>query len=102
MSAFVLLCVAVCLAATALSIAAGLLATQALWGCLCRTGLQRGILRHPSLLFFIRTLSLSLPVAFVCFAALPSFLVLEPRQTEEKPDWWLAALAAFSLLALGS
>jgi beta-lactamase regulating signal transducer with metallopeptidase domain len=26
---------------------------------------------------------------------------LEPRQTAEKPDWWLAALAVFSLIAVG-
>lgn len=101
MSAFVSLCVAVCLATTALCIAAGVLAAQALWVCLCRIGLQRRALRYPSFLFLIRTLPLTLPVVFVCFAVLPSFLVLEPRQTAEKPDWWLAALAAFSLLAIG-
>lgn len=101
MSTFLLLCVAVCLATAALSIAAGVLAAQMLWLCLCRTGLQRRVLRYPSLLFFIRTLPLSLPAVFVCLAVLPSFLVLEPRQTAEKPDWWLAALAMFSLIALG-
>ncbi len=101
MSAFLLLCVAVCLAAAALSIAAGVLAAQALWACLCLIGLQRGALRYPSLLFFIRTLPLSLPIVVVGFAVLPSFFALEPRQTAEKPDWWLAVLAMFSLLALG-
>src|SRR5690349_21170362 len=101
MSAFIILCVAVCLAAAALSIAAGVFAAQTLWACLYRTGLQRRILRYPSLLFLIRTLPLSLPVVVVAFAVLPSFLVLEPRQTAEKPDWWLAALALFSVLAFG-
>ena len=102
MSAFVPLCVAVCLGATALSIAAGVVIAQGLWVCVCRVALERRILRHPLLLFVIRTLPLSLPVVVVCFAVLPSFVALEPRQTTEKPDWWLAALAVFSLFSLGS
>src|SRR5690348_3250281 len=101
MSEFVILCVTVCLAATALSIAAGALVTHIIWGCVSRTALHRRILRYPSLLFVIRTFPLSFPLALVSFAVLPSFLVLEPRQTAEKPEWWLAALAVFSLIAIG-
>lgn len=101
MSAFVLLCIAVCLAAAAPSIAAGVLSAQTLSACLSRAGFRRRVLRYPSLLFLIRTSPLSFPLVVVCFAVLPSFLALEPRQTAEKPDWWLTALAVFSLLALG-
>lgn len=101
MSEFVILCIAVCLAATALSIAAGVLATHVIWACISRLGLNRRILRYPALLFVIRILPLSFPVGIVSFAVLPSFLVLEPRQTSEKPDWWLTVLAMCSLLALG-
>jgi|SRR6185312_2804775 len=101
MSEFAILCVTVCLAATALSIAAGVLATQVIWVCISRIGLHRSILHYPSLLFVIRTLPLSFPVGIVSFAVLPSFFLLEPRQTTERPDWWLAALAMCSLLALG-
>ena len=101
MSEFTILCVTLCLAATALSIAAGVLATQTIWACISRIGLNRSILRHPSLLFVIRTLPLSFPAGIVLFAALPSFVLLEPRQTSERPDGWLAALATCSLLAFG-
>jgi Zn-dependent protease with chaperone function len=90
-----------CLAATALSIAAGVLATQVIWACISPIGLSRSILRYPSLLFVIRTLPLSFPAGIVLFAVLPSFFLLEPRQTSERPDWWLAALAMCSLFAIG-
>src|SRR5581483_11587262 len=101
MREFVILCVSVCLAATALSIAAGVLTTQLIWACISQIGLNRSILRYPSLLFVIRTLPFSFPVGIVSFAVLPSFVVLEPRQTTERLDWWLAALAMCSLFALG-
>ena len=101
MSEFAILCIAVCLSAAALSIVAGVVAVHLSWMCLCRIGLQRCLQRHPDLLFFIRTLPLSVPASLVLFAVLPSFLIMEPRETTEKPEWLLLGLAAFSLMGVG-
>lgn len=101
MSEFAILCIAVCLSAAVLSSAAGIIAAHVAWMCLCRIGFQRRLLRHPGLLFFIRTLPLSVPASVVLLAVLPSFLIMEPRETAEKPEWLLLGLAAFSLTAVG-
>ncbi len=98
MSQFVLLCVTVCLATTALLLVVGTILAQVSWISLRRKGLDRRILHCPCLLFLVRTLPLSLPAAVTFLAVLPSFLKLEPRQTAEKPEWWVVGLSLFSVL----
>ena len=101
MTQFALLCLIVCLAWAALLMAAGTILAQASWTFLRRAGLDRRILRRPSLLFLIRTLPLNLPAAVIFLGVLPSFLKLEPNETAEQPEWWLIGLAFLSLASAG-
>jgi Zn-dependent protease with chaperone function len=101
MSQFALLCLLVCFASAALLAVAGTILAQVSWTSLRWTGLDRRILHRPFLLFLVRTLPLSLPAAVILLAVLPSFVKLEPRQTAEKPEWWLIGLAALSVTGVG-
>ncbi len=101
MNQFFLLCWTVCLAVATLSLIAGTLLTQLAWTALCRARVYAWGLRHPSFLFVVRTLPLSIPFVVVCCAVLPSFLIFEPRQTIESAEWWLVALAIVPFFVVG-
>jgi peptidase M48-like protein len=100
MSSFVSLCLVVCFAVAALSCSAAVAAVETTWALLRVIGRTDELNRNYLALFVLRTLPVSAPAAIVLFAMLPSFMLFEPRQTTERAEWWLIALAICSLLAL--
>ena len=100
MSPFVSLCLVVCFAVAALSCLAAIAAVETTWAFVSLIGRTEGLNRNYSALFVLRTLPLSVPAAIVISAVLPSFLLFEPRQTAEKPEWWLIGLAICSLVTV--
>jgi len=88
---FVALCITVCLAIFALATVASTCVAEAL----CRVAANVPRKRAADLPFFwLRSLPLLLPVVFTLGFVLPSFLLLEPRHTTEKPEGWLICLAS--------
>lgn len=100
MSSFVSLCFVVCFAVAALGCLAAIGAVETTWALLWLVGRTRGVDPNRFALFVVRTLPLSVPAATVLFGVLPSFVLFEPRQTAETPEWWLIALAVCALFAL--
>lgn len=101
MTQFTFLCLSICFAMAAFLIVVGTVAAETTWRCLRRIGFDPRVLNHSSLLFAIRTLPISVPAAVVLCGVLPSFLAFEPRQTVEKPEWWILATAALAFVFIG-
>ena len=100
MSTFVTLCVAVCLAISLLTLVIAATVIDFAAGVLNYSRIQKELLRFPRLLFFWRVSPFLLAITIMFAFALPSFLLLEPRATREKPDGWLLMLAAAAMMLL--
>jgi len=102
MSLYLTLCVTVCLATLFAMMLVGILAGNLALGLLRRFE-ANWLLRSPSLLFCIRMSPLLMGVVTTFAFVLPSFLLLEPKQTPETPEphlWFLSGLAVMVLCAM--
>jgi len=91
------LCVALCLGTFSLALFPGLVVAEAVAGLL-RLGRRRP--HSPFQLFSLRIFPFAFSTAVTLALALPAFLSLEPRQTEEVPELYLIVLTAVSLILL--
>jgi len=101
---YLTLCVTVCLAVLLVITLVGVLVGNLALGLLRRFQVD-WLLRSPSLLFCIRMFPFLLGAMTTFAFVLPSFLLLEPRQTPETAEphlWLLSGLAAVALCAMAA
>lgn len=94
---FLILCIVVCLAVFAVASMAGVCVAEACCRVLPKR-LWEGA--QGSSFFLLRSLPFLLPLLLTGAFVLPSFLLFEPRQTAEKPEPALIALASFAAVGL--
>ena len=97
---FVLLCIVICLATFAIAVLAGGMLTQIFSLLLHHRALQLRLIRFPTLLFALRILPWVLSGVVTLAFVLPSFLLLEPRHTSERPERYLLILAVAGALLI--
>ena len=99
MNVYLTLCVTVCLATLFVTTLAGILAGNLMLGLLRRFHVDWQ-LRSPALSFCMRMFPFLLGVVTTFTFVLPSFLLLEPKQTPEIPEPHLLSLAGTTLVVL--
>jgi Zn-dependent protease with chaperone function len=100
MNIFLTLCITVCLAIFLITALIGALVTELAARLFRFQRLQEALIGFPELLFVLRISPLALGLVCSLGFALPSFLVLEPRQTTEKPELTLLILAGLAAALL--
>jgi hypothetical protein len=90
---FWLLCTIVCLAVFLMAMTAGILMASLVARLIANRKVQIGTLHFPGLLFALRIFPVVAGVAVALGFALPSFLLLEPKQTIERPEPGLLLLS---------
>lgn len=98
MNTYVVLCVSLCLGIFGLGLLASTLVGNLAAHLFARTRLSRRLSANE--LFAIRVFPFASATIFALGLALPAFLWLEPRRTEEAPDLYLVISACLSLLLI--
>ena len=102
MSAYLELGMALCLGIFSLALVVGSVAANFATGVLIRFRLGTHLTTSPSLLFLLRVFPLGFGSFVALGLALPSFLLLEPHQTRESPEFYLLVLAILSVIVLAT